>query len=221
MRTVVLVMLLAAVSWNLCAQDSFHADGMSAGQTVLWFYGSRVDTTLDGTLELDGKLQIGNKQLPFTTSGTSYGVGIGDIGTLEATLWILFQTSGVLDSGELISLRGGIYVLGEEADLNTLSLGAGTGTFFLIADLPEEETHWISGTLTTIASGDFVAPADPVTMQIDGTATFIFEGELLEASGELIEQLPWDSASWPIETHEALLALLAGLESEEATEQTD
>ena len=220
MRTVLLIMLVTAVSWNLCAQDSFHADGMSAGQTVLWFHGSLVETAFDGTLELDGNLQIGNDQLPFTSAGTGCGVGISDTSTLAATLWLLFQTSGALDSGELISLRGGIYVLGEEADLNTLSLGAGTGTFFLIADLPEE-THWTSGTLATEASGAFVPADDPVTMQIEGTAAFTFEGGLLEPSGELIEQLPWDPSSWPLETHEALLALLMDDTSGEPAEQAD
>jgi len=213
-------MLLAAVSSSVGAQGLFQADGMSAGQTVIWFNGSRVDTTFEGTLELAGTLQIGNDRVPFTASGTSYGVGIGDSGTLAVTLWILFQTSGALDSGESVALRGGIYVLGEEADLNTLSLGAGIGTFFLIANLPEE-THWISGTISTTASGEFVKPDDPVTMQIEGTATFAFEGELAETSDALIEQLPWDPASWPIETHEALLALLMGVEADGADEQTN
>jgi len=220
MRTASLVMLLAAVSWGLCAQEPFHADGVSAGQTVLWFYGSQVETTFDGTLELAGVLQIGGNQLSFTASGTSYGAGVADTGTLAAKLWILFQTSGTLDSGEVITLRGGMHVLGEEADLTTLSLGAGPGTFFLIADLPEESL-WISGTLTTTASGSFVPADDPVTMQIEGTGTFTFEGELLETSDALIEQLPWDPASWPLEIHQDLLALLMGVESEDTAKRTD
>jgi len=221
MRTAFLVMLLATISWGVGAQVPFHADGTSVGKTVLWFYGNQVDTTFDGTLELGGTLLIDDHPLSFSVAGTGYGSGIADTGTLTATLWILFQTSGTLDSGEFISLRGGIHVLGEEADLTTLSLGAGTGTFFLIADLPEESL-WISGTLTTAASGSFVPPDDPVTMQIEGTAMFTFEGELLEASDVLIEQLPWDPVSWPLETHDALLALLTGVESgEEAAEQTD
>lgn len=220
MRTALLVILLATISWGVGAQVSFHADGMSAGKTVLWFYGNQVETTFDGTMELAGTLQIGDNQPSFSVAGTGQGAGIGDTGTLSATLWILFQTSGTLDSGEFISLRGGIHVLGEEANLNTLSLGAGAGTFFLIADLPEESL-WISGTLTTTASGSFVPPDDPVTMQIEGIATFTFEGELLEASDELIEQLPWDPASWPLEIHEALVALLTGVETNGADEQTD
>ncbi|MCK5246411.1 hypothetical protein KAR02_05905, partial [Candidatus Bipolaricaulota bacterium] len=105
-------------------------------------------------------------------------------------------------------------------DLNTLSFGGGTGTFFLIADLPEESLC-ISGTLTTTASGSFVPADDPVTMQIEGTATFTFVGTLLDASDGLIEQLPWDPASWPLETHRALLALVTRVESEKAPEQTD
>ncbi|MFC2107838.1 hypothetical protein ACFLS5_00060 [Candidatus Bipolaricaulota bacterium] len=218
MRTALLVILLATISWGVGAQVSFHADGMSAGKTVLWFYGNQVETTFDGTMELSGTLQIRDNQLSFSVAGTGYGAGVGDTGTLAATLWILFQTGGTLESGEFISLRGGIHVLGEEADLNTLSLGAGTGTFFLIADLPEESL-WISGTLTTTASGSFVPPDDPLTMQIEGIATFAFEGELLEASDVLIEQLPWDSASWPLETHEALLALLTEVRAGE--DQTD
>jgi len=220
MRTAFLVMLLATISWGVGAQVPFHADGTSAGKTVLWFYGDQVETTFDGTMEFSGTLQTGDNQLSFSVAGTGYGAGISDTGTLAATLWILFQTSGTLDSGELISLRGGIHVLGEEADLNTLSLGTGMGTFFLVADLPEESL-WISGTLTTTASGSFVPPDDPVTMQIEGIATFAFEGELLETSEVLIEQLPWDSVSWPLETHEALLALLTGVEASGADDQTD
>ncbi|MFC2078996.1 hypothetical protein ACFLSZ_03350 [Candidatus Bipolaricaulota bacterium] len=226
MRTVslFLVVLVAAVSLSLCAQESFRADGTSVGQTVLWFYGSRVETEFDGTLDFAGVLPIGDDQMPFTASGTSYGGGIGDTGTLAATLWILFEASGTLDSDEPITLRGGIYVLGEEADINTLSLGAGPGTFFLIADLPDD-TVWISGTLTTTASGAFVPPDDPLTMQIEGTGTFTFEGELLAVSETPAEHLPWDQEIWPLEYHEALVALLMGLEvaeeAEDAMEQTD
>ena len=220
MRTALLVVLLAIVSWSVGAQEPFHADGMSVGKTVLWFYGSQVETTFDGTLELTGTLQIRDALFSFSVEGTSYGSGIADTDTLAATLWMLFQTSGTLDSGEFISLRGGIYILGEEADLTTLSLGAGPGMFFLIADLPEESL-WISGALTTTASGSLVVPDDPLTMQIEGTAMFTFEGKFLEASDVLIEQLPWDSASWPLEPHEALLALLTGVKSEEPAEQTD
>ncbi|MCK5585186.1 hypothetical protein KAJ02_03860 [Candidatus Bipolaricaulota bacterium] len=220
MRTALLVMLLTTISWGVGAQVSLHADGMSAGKTVLWFYGSQVDTTFDGTLELGGTLLIDDDPLSFSVAGTTYGSGIADTGTLAATLWILFQTTGTLDSGEFITLRGGMHVLGEEADLNTLSFGGGTGTFFLIADLPEESL-WISGTLTTTASGSFVPADDPVTMQIEGTGTFTFVGTLLEASDGLIEQLPWDPASWPLETHQALLALVTGVKSEKAPEQTD
>ena len=220
MRTVFLVLLIATVSWAVGAQESFQADGVSTGQTVLWFYGNQVETTFEGTLQLAGTLQIGADALSFSVAGTSYGSGIADTGTLAATLWILFQTTGTLDSGEFITLRGGMHVLGEEADLNTLSFGGGTGTFFLIADLPEESL-WISGTLTTTASGSFVPADDPVTMQIEGTGTFTFVGTLLEASDGLIEQLPWDPASWPLETHQALLALVTGVKSEKAPEQTD
>ena len=215
MRTAFLVMLLATISWSVGAQDLFHAEGISVGQTVLWFLGSQVDTTFDGTLDLAGTLQIGDDVLSFASSGIGFGAGVGDTGTLAATLWILFQTAGSLDSGESIALRGGIYALGEEADLNTLSLGAGAGMFFLIADLPGE-TCWVSGTLTTTASGVFVPAADPLTMQIEGTGVFAFEGEVLETTDALIEQLPWDPATWPVETHDALLALLTGVEAEAA-----
>jgi len=220
MRTAILVILLATVSWSLCAQEPFHANGESVGQTVIWFYGSRVDTTFDGILELAGTLHIGGNPLSFTATGPSYGSGIGDTGTLAVTLWVIFTAEGTIDSGESISLRGGIVILGEEADLTTLSLGAGMGTFFLIADALDA-TIWVSGTLETTASGAFVPADDPVTMQIEGTGTFTFEGTELTPSEPLIDVLPWDPMSWPLEQHEALLALLLGIEPVEDNEQTD
>lgn len=219
MRIAFIIFLLATVSWAVGAQEAFHADGTSEGQTVLWFYGSRVETTFDGALELAGTLQIGEDQLAFTSSGTSYGRGIADTGTLAATLWIIFQTTGALDSGEPLTLRGGMHVLGENADINTLSLGAGPGTFFLIADLMGE-SYWISGTLSSTASGAFVPPDDPLTMQVAGTGTFTFEGGLLEVSDALVEQLPWDPEGWPLDHLEALLAVLLGIEPEDV-EQSD
>lgn len=134
------------------------------------------------------------------------------------TLWIIFQMDGLLDSGEPIALRGSIYVLGEEADLTTLPLGADPGTFFLIADLPENSV-WVSGLLTTTASGNFVPADDPLTMQIEGTSAFTFKGQLLEASDELTEQLPWDPTSWPLEYHEVLLALLLSVKADEEADE--
>ncbi len=220
MRIALVVLLLAAVSWGVGAQGSFHAEGTTDGQTVLWFYGSRVETTFDGTLELTGTLQVGEDQLTFTSSGTSYGLGVADTGTLAATLWIILQATGTFDSGESFTLRGGIDVLGEGADINTLSLGAGPGTFFLIADL-SEDSLWISGTISSTASGAFVPPDDPLTMQIEGTGVFSFEGDFLETSDALIERLPWDPEGWPIEHHEALLALLLRVEHNAAAEQTN
>ena len=220
MRTAILVILLATISWSLCAQECFHANGVSVGKTVIWFYDSSLKTTFDGTLEIAGTLQIGSDLLSFTATGPSYGSGIGDTGTLAVTLWAIFEAEGTLDSGALITLRGGMVILGEEADLTTLSLGAGPGIFFLIADVPDA-TVWVSGTLTTTASGVFVPADDPVTMQIEGSGTFAFEGNELEPSEELSDVLPWDPTTWPLEQHEALLALLLGVEPVEDAEQTD
>lgn len=220
MRTAILVTLLAAMSWSLCAQEPFHADAVSMGKTVIWFYGSSLETTFDGTLELAGTLQINSNPIPFIATGPSYGSGVGDTGTLAVTLWVLFEVQGTLESGEQVTLRGGMHVLGEEADLTTLSLGAGMGTFFLIADVPDA-TIWVSGTLETTASGAFVPADDPVTMQIEGTGTFTFDGNELEPSEALIDVLPWDPTSWPLEQHEALLALLLGIEPPVNDEQTD
>jgi hypothetical protein len=221
MRTAILVILLASVSWSLCAQESFSADAISTGTTVIWFYGTSVETTFDGILEMAGALRIDDEPLSFTATGPSYGSGIGDSSTLAVTLWVVFEAEGTLDSGgEQIILRGGMHVLGEEADLTTLSLGAGTGTFFLIANVLDT-TVWISGTLTTTASGAFVPADDPTTMQIKGTGTFAFEGAQLEITEELIEVLPWDPTTWPLEQHQALLSLLLGAEPEDGEESSN
>jgi hypothetical protein len=218
MRAAILVILLASVSWSLYAQESFSADATSTGTTVIWFYGTRVETTFDGVLEMAGMLRIVDEPLSFTATGPSYGSGIGDSSTLAVTLWVVFEAEGTLDSGgEQITLRGGMVVLGEEADLTTLSLGAGTGAFFLIATVLDT-TVWTSGTLTTTASGTFVPADDPTTMQIEGSGTFVFEGNQLETTEEILDSLPWDPTTWPPEQHEALLALLLGIKPEDGNE---
>ena len=209
MRTSLVLIVCLLCLGHVGHASTFYAEGNSLGKTVLWFHGNRIDTTFDGEFDLAGQLIVEDRTHMFDSMGTGYGGGIADAASLAATLWILFETSGTTDDGVPITLRGGVYIQGEDADINTLSLGAGPGTFFLIATLQTESIR-IAGTLTSTASGAFVPPDDPVTMQVEGTASFVFDGERVPSSGDLEAQFPWPSDAWP-EEHLAALRASFGL----------
>lgn len=212
-KALVLCALLGAVVVTAWGGGPFTAEGLSLGKTVLWFTTTEVETDFDGTLSIEGALALGDSDYTFSVAGIAYGSGIADTVTLAATLWVLFQTDGTLESGEPVVVRGGMNIIGEDVDLNTLSLGAGAGTFFLVVDTLEA-LHWISGSVVTTASGAFVPAEIPTTMQIEGRATFTFDGAPDESPGELPDRLPWDLLDWPAELYEELQLLLEGSASD-------
>ena len=95
-----------------------------------------------------------------------------------------------------------------------LSLGSGTGLFFFVFALPDCLLY-VRGDAEGTGTGTFVPPEDPLTMQIEGTGTFVFQGEVLaekvaselDLEEALLLQLPWDLSTWP----EELLAQLVEL----------
>jgi len=201
---------VVVVAWG---GGPFTAEGLSLGKTVLWFTTTEVDTDFDGTLSIEGTLGLDGSDHAFSVAGNAYGSGVADSATLAATLWVLFETEGTLGSGESVIVRGGMSIAGEDVDLNTLSLGTGTGTFLLVVEALEV-VHWISGSVVTTASGAFVPAEIPTTMQIEGSATFTFDGAPSESTGEFSDRLPWDSLNWPAELHEELELLLNGTVSD-------
>jgi hypothetical protein len=212
-RTLILLLVISVVAIAGHGQGEFVAEGVSVGSTAIYFTATTIDTIFQGTMDFTGSLPSGKQAASFSATGNAHGAGLTDSNTLATELWILFVASGEVEDGTAISMRGGITVYGEDVDFATMSLGSGPGVFFAIIDLPGE-TFWITGTLTSTASGEFVVPEDPLAMQVDGGGTFSLEGSSITQEGDPAEHLPWDPSTWPPELHEEVLAILAGLETE-------
>jgi hypothetical protein len=211
MRTcaLILAVLVMSVGLAVSGQSPFHADGATEGKTVLWFLGTEITIDVDGTVSLEVAATIDDDPIILSVEGTTCGTGVSDSYSLETTLWILLDAVGAADDGRPARVRGGLRLIGDEVDFDTLSLGAGSGTFVLALEIADE-THLVTGTLSATAAGDFVPPEEPGSMQVEGGGTFTFNGDVVVRPDNLSEALPWDAGDWPEELLGRLLAVLDG-----------
>jgi len=215
MRRVALsILLIAGLSLLVAAEGEFLADGESVGTTVIWFTPTTISTVFTGTMDFTGDINLGLHEGSFAATGDSHGSGVADGMTFATELWILFTATGALESGEEITMRGGIAVQSDTIDMTNMSMGSGPGSFVAIIDV-QTASYRVVGSLESEASGQMVAPDDPSTMQVEGGATFAFTGDALSLDGPIEELLPWDIAGWPQELHAELIALLTGVPVEE------
>jgi len=219
-RTVLVFLLLSMASLAVAAEGEFVANGDSDGTTVIWFTPTTIDTVFTGTLDLAGELAFSTHHGVFTASGDSHGSGVADGMTFATDLWILFTASGRFDSGEEVGIRGGIAVHSDTIDMATMSMGSGPGEFFAIIDV-QTASYRVAGTLTSDASGQMVAPDDPTTMQVEGGATFGFNGNEVSQETAIESLLPWNVGDWPEDLHAELVALLTGAPSADRAPQEE
>ncbi len=215
----VVVMLCALTAF---AQSSIDAEGVAAGKTVLWFYGTEVTALIEGDFNVTGSLVIDGRIIPFTASGTAFGEGVGDSAALTLDVWLIMDAAGTTEDGAPISIRGGMAGSSENADFSGSALGSAVGPFFIVVTLGAD-SYRAQGTAEGSAAGEFVVPDDPYTMQMEGTGTYALVGELVpnalpqeeEADASAyIGHLPWEAESWPSELFVRLLALLEGVPCE-------
>jgi len=215
MRKIVIATLFALLlGLPVLSQGTINAKGSSTVTTVLWFNTTEVTIEFSGDLALTGSIELSGEIVSFSAAGESFGSGISDTKTLGTTAWTFSEASGSTEGGVPIFIRGGATAVSSETDLTTLSLGSGTGLFFFVFELPDRLVY-VRGDAEGTATATFVPPEDPSTMQLEGTGTFVFRGEVLaeEVAAQLhleealLLQLPWDLSTWPAE----LLAQLVDL----------
>jgi hypothetical protein len=91
---------------------------------------------------------------------------------------IVFTAEGKTESGTPLTIQGGISVDGLEVATTTSTSGQGHGRFYFLITMVGG--RWtVEGDATGSASGSFVVPDDPVSMQLAGAGTFTLSGEVL------------------------------------------
>ena len=203
----VLVLSLVAVAFAASANGCLQAEGVSGGSTVLRFQGSDVTTTFSGMQEMSGSLLLDDVSYPFVATGSAYGLGVGSAETLAVSLWVLFRVEGTVDGVDPITIRGGMDVVGDGIDVDSFSLGSGSGTFLVVVEFMGV-AYEFAGSVESTGAGTLVPPQDPSTMEVAGTVASTLEGTLYTPEGELVDRIPWDAAAWPTELHEQLMTLL-------------
>ena len=179
-RVLGVALLLAVAGWAaVWANGSIEAEGEATGDAVLWFLGNDITAEFSGTVSFTGSLLMDDRSIEFSAGGTASGSGSGDMVTLAVEAWIFFVGTGTTSDDEPLTLRGGLTINSIAADLTGTSVGTATGSFHATALTPTLNLR-VSGEAEGAASGAFVAPDDPTTMQVQGTAVFTLHGTAVD-----------------------------------------
>ena len=224
MRALALTCVLVLGGWACVALgNTVESEGEATGQAVLWFLGDDVTAEFEGDVAFSGQLTLEDRVIGFTVTGTATGNGSGKLSTLAVKAWVFFEGTGTTSEDEQITLRGGLTIDSLDADINGAALGSATGSFHATAITPTMNLR-VSGHAAGSAAGGFVAPDDPTTMQVAGTATFTLEGFALDTSVDTAgsEAAPAENAlvptqeDWPEELLTRLLELLESRSTDDA-----
>ncbi|MBU1049785.1 hypothetical protein KKG90_07165 [Candidatus Bipolaricaulota bacterium] len=228
MRTIGITLAVAVMCLTTVCGDSMDAQGTASGNVVLYFSGTRATGSFDSTFALSGQLTIDDAIVAFSAAGWARGAGSGDTVTLDLDAQATFAATGSTEAGERISVQGGLTLSGLTAGASGSS-GSGMGEFYATIFIAER-VYRVRGDAEGSASGGFVVPKDPYSMELAGDGLFHLSGELTlivspeaaddastdssatspeevshqQAVDSVLDDLPWDTATWP----EALLAEL-------------
>ncbi len=222
MRTIRVVLAIVALCCATAFADSMDAEGTGLGNAVLYFSGTSATGTFTSTFNLTGQLNLDGIPIAFSASGWARGSGSGDTVTMDIDAQATFAASGSTETGESISVQGGLTLSGLTAE-TTDSSGSGTGTFIATVFIGDK-TYRVQGDAEGAATGTFVIPEDPYSMELAGDATFSLSGDMTiiasaedsappaddgeQADASIIEFLPWDTQTWPADLLAELLEIL-------------
>lgn len=231
MKAVRVILAIAMLWCGAAYADSMEGQGTASGNAVLWFSGTSATATFEGTFTLAGQLLLADAVIPFSASGWARGSGSGDTATMDIEAWATFAATGSTEAGESISVQGGLTLSGLSADTSGSS-GSGTGDFFATVFIGDQQ-YYVRGDATGSATGAFVIPADPLSMEMAGDGIFDLSGEMTlvspmpqvedstdaddsdtepqEDSSVVVEFLPWDTDAWPEELLAELLDILTAI----------
>jgi hypothetical protein len=157
------------------AADLFRADAEATGTVVLSFLGQEVTADVRADVTLSGTLVVSGVATPFSVTAKATGSGTGNLNSLTVDAWVVFDGQGKTESGLPLTITGGMSV--DALDPATTSTsGQGRGHFYFLIAAPDG--RWIvEGDAAGGASGSFVVPDDPLTMQMTGFGSFTLSGE--------------------------------------------
>ena len=214
-RIFYILAILLLLTLPAYGEATLSGSGDFSGRAVLSFLGTSVTATFTAEISLSGTLTDCGETIPFTASGTIGGTAAGDSETLAVIAWATLTAHGTLQTGEAIDIRGGFTI--DSNDLSSISGTAGTGTGSLYLVIRARGTTLkLTGYVEGSASGGFVAPEDPHTMEVAGSGTMCFEATSLTQPKENLpsdleeeeDPLLWDLSTWPEEMSARLLHLL-------------
>ncbi len=191
-QALILGLILALGSLYGLAAETFHADAEATGTAVLWFTVEDVTADFRAQVTLSGTLLLDDVSVTFSASGRATGSGQGNLETLAVDATMALTADGTTQTGSRCSIQGGITVGAIDAGTMTSTSGRGSGHFYLLITTPAG--RWtVEGEAVGGASGNFVVPDDPLSMQLEGSGSFSLSGELRPWSPAAEATLP----EWP------------------------
>jgi len=209
-KTGLMFSLLLLVLLSVGGHPQFVGGGGFSANAVLWFYGTGVTAQFTGEMTLSGTVVLNGESVPFNAKGGLHGDAEGDSSTMVGTGWGIFTASGRSSTGEEFKLFGGLTADTSDIAFSGEAAGGGSAPFFVVVVIAGERFAAV-GTASATASGGFVTPDDPYTMELAGTGSLGFRSASLVPLGDRsieASDLPWDLSGWPADLKSELLSLL-------------
>jgi hypothetical protein len=206
-RVALTLLLLALGSGPRVLADVFHATAEATGSVVLWITDRAATADIRASVTLSGTLVAGKSSTDFSVEAVARGTqntrvsehaewwvsidrlagsGTASLDTPPADAWIALVGRGTTESGGILTILGGLSIAAlDEASKSVSALDAatlsstssqGNGRFHLLITTPEGS--WVvEGDVSGTASGIFVVPSDPDSMELAGWGVFHLMGE--------------------------------------------
>ena len=183
------------------------------GSVVIRFEGISIIGELDAEITLSGYLPVDGVATFFQATGRALGIAKYAEALKESFGWGVFTTTGELENGAQIEIRGAAIVRGEGIALVDGLTAYGSGSFFLVVLLANTRIE-TTGEIRGSGSGRLVPAQEPATIAFSASGETIFEPHS-EVRGvdntsypddeTSLGRLLWDLKLWPQElSHEFL-----------------
>ena len=162
------------LSFSTGAEEPQQMHSTIHGSVVIRFEGVSIIGELDAEITLSGYLPVDGIATFFQATGRALGIAKYAEVLKESLGWGVFTTTGELENGAQIEIRGAAIVRGEGIALVDGLTAYGSGSFFLVV-LLENTRIETTGEIRGSGSGRLVPAEEPATIAFSGSGETVLE----------------------------------------------
>ena len=190
----ILLCFIAGVSLGTRgAEVTIFTRGMGTAQVEL--RGLVLSGTVTGKIEQTGSITYPDRRIDFTGTGDCFGTGYHDPLSFTGEAWVAYHVTGTTATGELIALRGLLYLLRVSEPL--LRVGdVLEGAHYAVVEINGGEERFLGTYVGSLTQGSLVLPEPGFFLALGGEAVVESFGVTTPGDEEVSSVIPLFSTRW-------------------------